>query len=70
MIEHVYKNSLSDCLKSKRIAENEVNPERVNLLAKLEENIDGTKVNKIVKYTWILVMNNFFSALGDRKIIK
>ena len=29
MIEHVYKNSLSDCLKSKRIAQNEVNPERV-----------------------------------------
>ena len=28
MIEHVYKNSLSDCLKSKRIAQNEVNPER------------------------------------------
>ena len=29
MIEHVYKPSLSDCLKSKRIAQNEVNPERV-----------------------------------------
>ena len=29
MIEHVYKDSLSDCLKSKRIAQNEVNPERV-----------------------------------------
>ena len=29
MIEHVYKNNLSDCLKSKRIAQNEVNPERV-----------------------------------------
>ena len=29
MIEHVYKNSLSECLKSKRIAQNEVNPERV-----------------------------------------
>ena len=29
MIEHVYKNSLSDCLKSKRIAQNAVNPERV-----------------------------------------
>ena len=29
MLEHVYKNSLSSCLKSKRIAQNEVNPERV-----------------------------------------
>ena len=29
MIEHVYKDNLSDCLKSKRIAQNEVNPERV-----------------------------------------
>ena len=29
MIEHTYKNSLSDCLKSKRLAQNEVNPERV-----------------------------------------
>ena len=29
MIEHVYKDSLKACLKSKRIAQNEVNPERV-----------------------------------------
>ena len=29
MIEHVYKASLNACLKSKRIAQNEVNPERV-----------------------------------------
>ena len=29
MIEHVHKDSLQDCLKSKRIAQNEVNPERV-----------------------------------------
>ena len=29
MIEHVYKDSLNACLKSKRIAQNEVNPERV-----------------------------------------
>ena len=29
MIEHVHKESLSACLKSKRIAQNEVNPERV-----------------------------------------
>ena len=29
MIEHVYKDSLNARLKSKRIAQNEVNPERV-----------------------------------------
>ena len=29
MIEHVYKDLLNACLKSKRIAQNEVNPERV-----------------------------------------
>jgi len=29
MIEHVHKDSLNACLKSKRIAKKEVNPERV-----------------------------------------
>ena len=29
MIEHVYKDSLQKCLYSKRIAKQEVNPERV-----------------------------------------
>ena len=29
MIEHVYKNNLSDCLKSILQAQNEANPERV-----------------------------------------
>ena len=29
IIEHVYKPKMSDCLKSKRIAEREVNPNRV-----------------------------------------
>ena len=29
MIEHVPKESLNDCLRSKRIAQNEVNPQRV-----------------------------------------
>jgi len=29
MIEHVYKPNLSACLKSKRIASRELNPERV-----------------------------------------
>ena len=29
MIEHVPKESLNDCLRSKRVAQNEVNPQRV-----------------------------------------
>ena len=29
VIEHVYKPKMSDCLKSKRVAQREVNPERV-----------------------------------------
>ena len=29
VIEHVYKDKMSACLKSKRVAEREVNPERV-----------------------------------------
>ena len=29
IIEHVYKDKMSDCLKSKRIAMREVNPDRV-----------------------------------------
>ena len=29
IIEHVYKDKMSSCLKSKRIAEREVNPDRV-----------------------------------------
>ena len=29
IIEHTYKESMSDCLKSKRIAAREVNPENV-----------------------------------------
>ena len=52
MIEHVYKNNLSDCLKSKRIAQNEVNPERVvfsckKVKAQTEIYMDR---KKIVKY--------------------
>ena len=37
MIEHVYKDSLNACLKSKRIAQNEVNPERVVFICKKVE---------------------------------
>ena len=53
MIEHVYKNSLSDCLKSKRIAQNEVNPERVvfsckKVKAKVEIYMDRKKILSIL----------------------
>mgnify|MGYP001391235938 FL=1 len=34
MIEHTYKNKMSQCLKSKRIAEREVNPQSVRFSCK------------------------------------
>ena len=54
MIEHVYKNNISDCLKSKRIAQNEVNPERVvfsckKVKAKTEIYMDRKKILSIIK---------------------
>ena len=54
MIEHVYKNSLSDCLKSKRIAQNEVNPERgvftcKKVEAQTEIYMDRKKIIKILR---------------------
>ena len=54
MIEHTYKNSLSDCLKSKRLAQNEVNPERVvftckKVKAKTEIYMDRKKILSIIK---------------------
>ena len=53
MIEHVHKNSLSACLKSKRIAQNEVNPERVvfsckKVKAKTEIFMNQKKILKIL----------------------
>jgi len=35
MIEHTYKDNLSSCLKSKRIASRELNPERVIFSCKI-----------------------------------
>ena len=54
MIEHTYKPSLSDCLKSKRLAQNEVNPERVvstckKVKAKTEIYMDRKKILSIIK---------------------
>jgi len=53
MIEHTYKPSLSDCLKSKRLAQNEVNPERVvftckKVKAKTEIYMDRKKILSIL----------------------
>ena len=53
MIEHVYKDSLSSCLKSKRLAQNEVNPERVvftckKVKAKTEIYMDRKKILSIL----------------------
>ena len=54
MIEHVYKPNLSACLKSKRLASRELNPERVVFSCKIVkakvELDDQTKYGKrIVK---------------------
>ena len=54
VIEHTYKKSLSDCLKSKRIAQREVNPESVifsciKTKAKTEIYMGGKKILKIIK---------------------
>ena len=54
MIEHVHKDSLNTCLKSKRIAQNEVNPERVvftckKVKAKTEIYMDRKKILSIIK---------------------
>ena len=53
MIEHVHKDSFSSCLKSKRIAQNEVNPERVvfsckKVKAKTEIYMGQKKILKIL----------------------
>jgi hypothetical protein len=54
MIEHTYKDKMSACLKSKRIAEREVNPQSVRFACKkvnaLTEIYQGRKkIKKIEK---------------------
>ena len=54
MIEHVHKDSLNICLKSKRIAQNEVNPERVvfkckKVKAETEVYQDRKRIIKIIE---------------------
>jgi len=54
LIEHTYKNSLGACLKSKRVAIKEVNPESVvfkceKVKAKTEIYMGQKKILKIIK---------------------
>ena len=54
LLEHTYKESLSSCLKSKRIAIKEVNPESVvfkceKVKAKTEIYMGEKKILKIIK---------------------
>jgi len=54
IMEHTYKENLSSCLKSKRIAQREVNPESVVfsckiVKAKTEIYMDRKKILKILK---------------------
>ena len=54
IIEHTYKESMSDCLKSKRIAYREVNPENVRFAcgkvkAKTEIYMGEKKILKILE---------------------
>ena len=54
MIEHTYKESMSSCLKSKRIAMREINPDSVvfsckKVTAKTEIYMGGKKILKILE---------------------
>ena len=54
MIENVHKNSLNACLKSKRVAKKEVNPERVvfkckKVKAETEVYQDRKRIIKIIE---------------------
>tara|TARA_A100001388_G_scaffold231284_1_gene183558 strand:+ start:1091 stop:1309 length:219 start_codon:yes stop_codon:yes gene_type:complete len=53
VIEHTYKEKMSDCLKSKRIAERQVRPERVQfsckkIKAETEIYMGSKKILKII----------------------
>jgi hypothetical protein len=56
IVEHTYKERMSDCLKSKRIAEREVNPKNVRfsckkIEAETEIYMGAKKILKIVSMT-------------------
>ena len=76
MIEHVYKPDLGACLKSKRIASRELNPERVVfkckiLKAKIEEEPDSKYGFRIVKvldeYTTYINSYTFLNSMHDAR---
>ena len=53
VIEHTYKEKMSDCLKSKRIAERQVRPERVQfsckrIKAETEINMGAKKIVRVI----------------------
>jgi len=53
IVEHTYKEKMSDCLKSKRLAEREVNPENVRfscqkIKAETEIYMGAKKIVKII----------------------
>ena len=53
VVEHTYKEKMSDCLKSKRLAEREVNPKNVRLScqkikAETEIYMGAKKIVKII----------------------
>lgn len=54
IVEHTYKDKMSSCLKSKRIAEREVNPQSVRFSCKIvkaetEIYMDMKKILKIIE---------------------
>jgi len=54
IIEHTYKDNMASCLKSKRIASREINPDSVIfsckiIKAKTEIYMGGKKILKIIK---------------------
>ena len=56
VIEHTYKEKMSECLKSKRIAERQVRPERVQfsckkIKAETEIYMGSKKILKIISMT-------------------
>ena len=46
MIEHTYKEKMSDCLRAKRVAEREVRPERVQFVVKKKQKQKFIRVKK------------------------
>ena len=56
IVEHTYKDKMSECLKSKRIAEREVNPQSVRfsckkIEAQTEVYMGAKKIIKVVSMT-------------------